>query len=324
MVYSQGTGEYAPSWLALEQALGGRMILKGSIEEIRAQYDGLIAVLIPLLPKPSENVVSEEGEVDGVKYRLYWPKGTKGELPTGVWTHGGGFVTGDLNADDVLCRVVSEHTQSAIVNIDYRLAPEHKWPTQLEDCMKVYRWAHKNAASFHGSPEKFYTIGGSAGGALALEIALQVVRDPALKASLKGIVAMVPLAVHPAHVPEPYREMYTANQDNAVGTPVIDGESMAIFGSALGAEPTDEEAFVILATKDHKSFPPTYITTCEFDPLRDDGFVLEKVLTEAGVPVKHDHYPGMPHYFWIMPQVPEGQEYVGKLLGGVEWVKGQM
>jgi versiconal hemiacetal acetate esterase len=130
----------AHSWLDLEKASGGRAILKGSPEEIKAMYDGLVQALLPQLPKPSENVESKDGDVDGIRYRLYWPKGASGSLPTAIWTHGGGYMTGDLNSDDLLCRVVAEHTNSAVVNIDYRLTPEHKWPAQLEDCMKVYRW----------------------------------------------------------------------------------------------------------------------------------------------------------------------------------------
>ena len=117
--------------------------MKGSPEEIKGMYDALVQALIPMMPAPSENVDITEGDVDGIKYRTYTPKGENGPFPIAIWTHGGGFMTGDLNADDLLCRVVSEHTKSAVVNIDYRLTPDYKWPTQLEDCMKVYRWVRQ-------------------------------------------------------------------------------------------------------------------------------------------------------------------------------------
>ena len=79
-----------------------------------------------------------------------------------------------------------------------------------------------------------------------------------------------------------------------------------------------------LATDKHSEFPPVYMTSCEFDPLRDDAAIMELALKEAGVPVKHDYWAGFPHYFWIIPPVPEGQQYVGKLIEGIEWLKSQM
>lgn len=300
------------------------MVLGGSIENIRAQYDQLIQMLLPQLPKPSENVESKDGEVDGVKYRVYNPKGVSGPLPIAIWTHGGGYATGDLNSDDLLCRVVAEHTKSVVVNIDYRLAPEFKWPAQLEDSMKVYRWAHANASSIGGDPNKMYTIGGSAGGGLALQICNKVLKDPSLKSSIKGVAAMVPLTIHPDRIPEKYKANYTSYTENAKGVPVIDRESMDLFYNALGASGGDPECWVLLDEANHKNYPPVYFTSCEFDPLRDDANVMEAALKSAGVSTKHDYYKGFPHYFWIFPSVPEGQEYVGNLLAGIGWLQSQM
>ena len=118
------------------------MVLHGSPEEIRGMYDQLVAMLLPQLPPPSDAVESKDGEVEGIKYRLYTPKeaSKSGPLPVAIWTHGGGFMTGDLNSDDLLCRIIAEAVPSIVINVDYRLAPEHKWPTPLEDCMKVYKW----------------------------------------------------------------------------------------------------------------------------------------------------------------------------------------
>lgn len=77
---------YQQSWLDLEKSMGGRMVLHGSIDELRAMDQQLIAFLLPQLPKPSENVVSKDGEVDGIKYRVYNPKGQSGPLPVGIWS----------------------------------------------------------------------------------------------------------------------------------------------------------------------------------------------------------------------------------------------
>jgi versiconal hemiacetal acetate esterase len=183
--------------------------------------------------------------------------------------------------------------------------------------------AYKNASSFHGDASKFYTIGGSAGGALAFQIANVVVTDPELKSSLKGIAAMVPATVHPDNVPEKHKSIYKSYTENGKDAPVIDGESMAIFYREAGVDPKDPGTFVALSDN-VKLFPPTYLTSCEFDPLRDDTKVIESELKEAGVPTKHDFYAGLPHYFWIFPSVPESQQYIGNLLAGIGWLQSQM
>lgn len=164
-----------------------------------------------------------------------------------------------------------------------------------------------NASKINGDPNKIYTIGGSAGGGLAFQVANQVLRDDKLKKTLKGIIALVPLTVHPDNVPEKYKSQYTAFEDNAKDVPVIDRESMEIFYKHAGADPKDSSLFTLLATDKHAEFPPTYFASCEFDPLRDDSKVMEQALKEAGVPTKHDYWPGFPHYFWIFPPVPESQ-----------------
>lgn len=130
----------AESWKQWEAASGGRATLKGTPEEIKGMYDQLVQALLPMFPPFSENVDVKEGDVDGIGYRIYTPKGKSGPFPTAIWTHGGGYMTGDLNSDHILCGVVAEHTGSAVVNVDYRLTPDHKWPVQLEDSMKVYKW----------------------------------------------------------------------------------------------------------------------------------------------------------------------------------------
>ena len=146
---------------------------------------------------------------------------------------------------------------------------------------------------------------------LAFQVANQILRDDKLKKTIRGIVAMVPITAHYDSIPSKYADKYKAYQDNAKDAPVIDKESMDIFYEHAGVDPKDPSCFTLLATDKHAEFPPTYFTSCEFDPLRDDTTVMKQALDEAGVETKHDYYPGFPHYFWIFPPVPEGQgEYI--------------
>lgn len=134
---------YAESWLAWESASGGRATLAGSPSDIKAQYTGLVQALFPLFPPPNEHVNITQGEVNGIAYRLYTPKSHSSSstpLPIMIWAHGGGYMTGDLDSDDFLCRDIAEKAGLVVLNVDYRLTPETLWPGQLEDCMGVYRW----------------------------------------------------------------------------------------------------------------------------------------------------------------------------------------
>lgn len=203
-----------------------------------------------------------------------------------VPAHGGGFMFGDLDSEDPFCRVVSERTKTAVINVDYRLSPEHKWPVQLNDTLTVYKWALANAARYNLDPNRFYTIGGSAGGLLALATANQIIRDPQLKSSLKGIAALVPATTHWNNIPSSYKSMHKSFKENARYVPVNDKESLEIFYREVGLDPRDSSCFTILAEDQHKNFPPTYFVSCEYDPLRDDAFVMEEALNEAGVRTK--------------------------------------
>lgn len=115
------------------------------------------------------------------------------------------------------------------------------------------------------------TVGASAGGGLALSVANQIVKSGD-KSRIQGIVAMVPTTAHPESIPADYKSQYTAYTDNASEVPVIDADSMRIFYEQAGVDPKDEKAFVTLSKNLHE-FPPTYISTCGKDPLRDDGKV---------------------------------------------------
>lgn len=151
----------SPSWLEASQAFsstgfssnsskveegmgGARPVLNGTADEMRGQFAGLLEFLAPLYPKPSDAVSTRDALYEGIKYRLYSPRGvTKAAevgLPVGVYFHGGGFVLGDLDTEDGLCRAIAEGAGALIVSVDYRLAPASKAPAQLQDAIKLFEW----------------------------------------------------------------------------------------------------------------------------------------------------------------------------------------
>lgn len=109
---------------------------------MRNQFAGLLAAVAPGYPPASDKVAVSNGTVQGIGYRIYTPKTAQATnpLPLGVFMHGGGFILGDLDAEDVLCRAFSEQAGTILVSVDYHLAPEHKHPAQLKDTLTVVEW----------------------------------------------------------------------------------------------------------------------------------------------------------------------------------------
>lgn len=156
-------------------------------------------------------------------------------------------------------------------------------------------------------------------------MANQALKDAQLKNSIKGIASLIPITVHYDNVPEEYKSQYKSYTENESGIPVLDKEGMTGFFKENAVSPDDATCFpLLLATDNHKNFPPTYFVSCEMDPLRDDAFVMEAALKEAGVPTKHDYYKGLPHYFWAFVQLPETQTYIKNLIEAIEWLISQM
>ena len=129
-------------------------------------------------------------------------------------------------------------------------------------------------------------------------MANKIVRDPRLRSSLKGVAASNPITTHFDNVPEQYKELYNSYKENSHGTPILDKQSMAIFYEHAKVDPHDPDVFTILAEQNHKRFPPVYLVSCQYDPLRDDATIMELALRKAGVPTRHDVYEGLPHFFW--------------------------
>ncbi|KAL2004938.1 hypothetical protein VTN00DRAFT_2788 [Thermoascus crustaceus] len=318
---------YTEEWLKLEQALGARPCLQGTALQMREQYSGLVAAIASQLP-PVDNVAVQttDGTVDSVPYRVYTPANGARPLPVGLYTHGGGFVAGSIDSDDRVCRLIAEKTPCIVISVEYRLAPEHKVPAQLQDAMAVANWALKNASSLGGDPSKFFTLGTSAGAGLALAVANQFAKTApdGGKNPVRGIVAMGPTAVHPDNIPAEYESLHKSYKENAVDVPVIDKASMDEFYRAQDANPMDSDTFTALSPHLAK-FPATYIVTTATDPVRDDGVVVEAALKKAGVPTKRDHYDKLPHCFWIFPAMAEANKVFGaNLLSGIHWVIGNM
>lgn len=176
----------------------------------------------------------------------------------------------------------------------------------------------ENVQQLGADSSRVYTVGTSAGGAIALAVANHLIKV-GMRTSIKGIAAFAPVTVHPLYgVPPKYKERYTSYKENATGVPLIDASTMDTFFKSVDCKPNCAITFALLSDM-LAEFPKTYIATCGKDPLRDDGVVFELMLNEAGAGVKRDHYPGFPHTFWILPGMETTTRFLHNAVQGLKY-----
>jgi acetyl esterase len=245
-------------------------------------------ITIPPVPQP---VRVESRGVKGpggyIPIRIYRPDGP-GPFGAMVSFHGGGWVTGKLDSDEYKSHVLARASGVAIVSVEYRLAPEHKFPAAAEDCYAVTEWTAKNAAALGLDAKRIGVGGSSAGGNLSAAVALMC-RDRS------GPALAFQLLTYPVIDDDFDRPSY---RDNPKGK-VISREQMAWFWDqyAPGTSERGNPYLNPLCAKDLKGLPPALVITAEFDPLRDEGEAYAKRLSEAGVEVRLSRYDGCVHGF---------------------------
>jgi acetyl esterase len=228
-----------------------------------------------------------------ITVRTYAPGGP-GPHPALVYYHGGGWVIGDLYTHDGLCRSFTNATRCIVASVDYRLAPESKYPVAPRDSYAALEWVVANARRLGIDPARVAVGGDSAGGNLATVVALMA-RERGGPALVHQVL-IYPVTDHAFDTPS-YIE-------NATGY-VLTREAMRWFwnqylaGEAQGGEPYASP----LRAPNLAGLPPALVITAEFDPLRDEGEAYAARLRNAGVPVTLTRYPGMIHGFVRMTRI---------------------
>lgn len=263
-------------------------------EEARRLIAAGTAILVPPTP-PLRSV--EDRTVPGaeaeVPVRIYTPEmeAVSGGLPVLIFLHGGGWVFGDIDTHDAMCRVLADAARCLTVSVDYRLAPEHKFPAALEDCLAVLDWTVAHAGEIGGDASRIAIGGDSAGGNLAAA-ACQVARDKG------GPPILFQVLIYPAL---DFTADMTSPRSNAAGYGLSD-ESIAWMRDCYLNDPfdaTDPRASPAMA-RDLSGLPPALVQTAEYDPLHDEGLAYAEALNAAGVIARHIDYPGMIHGFMRM------------------------
>jgi acetyl esterase len=244
-----------------------------------------------------------------IPVRVYWPAGySGGTLPGVVFFHGGGWVICGLDSHDGTCRAFANGVDAVVVSVDYRLAPETKYPGAVDDCLAATRWVAANAAELGIDSGRLAVAGDSAGGNLTAAVALRA-RDE------DGPALVHQAMVYPATDVSATRNDYPSKSENATGY-FLTTDSMEWYRRQYLRDDADGEHphCSPLLAEALAGLPPAFVVTAEFDPLRDEGERYAERLVEAGVPAEVYRAPGMFHGFFGMDAMLDGAKQAQALL----------
>ncbi|MFJ8958310.1 alpha/beta hydrolase [Lentzea sp. NPDC102401] len=267
-----------PDYEALQAARGQQ----SQLSDLMPAYEPANPIDIRDLTVPGPS------DAPDVPVRVYSPANRQGLVPGLVYVHGGGFVLGDLDTFHAHVLRLADELGIVIVSVDYRLAPEHPFPAPVEDCYAALKWTAEKAGELGIDPARLGIGGESAGGGLTAGTVLMA-RDrggPELCFQFLGI-------------PELDDRLGTESMTDYVDTPIWNRPNAVYSWTAyLGTEPGGDDVSPYAAparAADLRGLPPTFVSTCQFDPLRDEGVEYARRLAHAGVPVELHLYPGTFH-----------------------------
>ena len=274
-------------------SMGGPQLHEMSVAQARELILGMVA----LAGEPESIARIENRTVPGpagqIPVRIYTPVGTA-PFPVLVYFHGGGWVIGNLDTHDGICRSLANRVGCLVVSVDYRLAPEHRFPAAPEDCYAATRWLAEHAGSLGGDKGRIAVGGDSAGGNLAAVVALMA-RDRG------GPKLAFQLLVYPATDTDFETRSYRENSEGYF----LSRADMVWFWNHYA--PRDEDRrnpyAAPLRAASLRGLPPALVITAEFDPLCDDGNAYAARLREDGVPVRLSQQDGLIHGFFQMGAV---------------------
>jgi acetyl esterase len=239
--------------------------------------------------------------------RIYTPEGP-GPFPLVVYYHGGGWVIADKQVYDGGARGLAKAAGAVVVSVDYRLAPEAKFPAAWDDALAAYIWTGVNAASIKGDSTRIALAGESAGGNLALATAIAA-RDARLPAPLHV------LAVYPVTQTSLTTESYN---EHAMAKPLNKAMIEWFVDKLITSKDNLKDPRLQLTSANLKGLPPVTLINAEIDPLQSDGKLMEDALKAAGVPVERKNYTGVAHEFFgmaaVVQKARDAQTYAGTRL----------
>ena len=266
-------------------------------DEARQAYINSRRVLQPAAEDvASVRDLAAPGPLGDIKLRVYHPSGAvpAGKLPALIYYHGGGWLLGDLDSHDVVCRRFANAARCCVVSVDYRMAPEHKFPAAVDDCAAATQWAVAQADALSIDPARVAVGGDSAGGNLAAVMAL-LARDGALP----------PLTFQLLIYPATDMMMTSVSSQTITDGVPLTSKTMRWFIDHYmrnGADARDWRASPLRAA-DLSGTAQALVLTCACDPLCDEGIAYAQRLEREGVRVTHLHFSDQLHGFMSMGRI---------------------
>jgi len=265
-----------------------------TVEESRATFNKIWREKGPeVFGVEDRNIPGPAGEIP---VRIYWPS-AGGPFPVLMEFHGGGFVRGNRDSYDGNCRRLCIGAGCVVVNVEYRVSPENKFPAAPEDCYAATNWVAENASSMNVDPTKMAVGGDSAGGNLSAVVCLMA-RDRGGPTIVQQLIICP--AVHRRFTPLTYDRGQTPGGKSDL--PPMD----ASWRHYLRDEADETNPYACPVHADLRGLPPALVITAEYDTLRDEGEAFAEKLRKAGVPTVSKRYEGMIHVFHLYPDSIDG------------------
>ena len=262
-----------------------------------------LAKLMQFARADTMNVSATDGTLPGpggdIRYRLYASEGDGSPAPGFIFFHGGGMVAGSLDTHDLICAALARTSGCRLVSVDYRLAPEHKFPAAIEDAIAATQWVSEQAVSLGIDATKLVVGGDSAGATLSAVVCQHALQGNGPAIALQCLIC----PVLDFDEPSPSRQAFAEN--HLLDEATIDADLADYLPG--DADPADVRISPLRAS-DLTGLPAAIIHTAEFDPMRDEGNAYARKLTAAGVTVEHVCHDGMIHNFHAMGAIlPQGK-----------------
>jgi acetyl esterase len=297
--------------IAKLQQLGAKPLGTQSVEETRkgpTPADAVKAVLkeegkdpdaLMAQMKVSKQDITYSGSSGDMPARVYKPEGAQNPLPVVVYYHGGGWVIADINTYEASAMALAKKANAIVVSVEYRHAPEHKFPAAHEDAVSAYSWVLKNAQAFGGDPTRVAVAGESAGGNLAANVAIAA-RDGKFQQPAHMLL------VYPVAGTDMTTASYKANE-NAIP---LSKQAMEWFAkTTVNSEADLKDPRLNLVQASMRDLPDATVITAEIDPLLSEGKALSEKLKAAGAKVTYQNFEGVTHeFFGMAPAVADADK----------------